>query len=149
MQKLAKKTVFYIIEKTWNTGDKLNISFVNEIIPVAANNDEITLQRGAIVYALEIPHRKEVTKKYEIEGFRDYMVFSTDDLYKNVQLKKTPEDNSFGFEFIKGADSSNPWYNGNSHLTGEVYNKELEKLVKVKLVPMGGTTLRRVTFQVK
>jgi len=146
---ISEEDGFYIIEKTWNTGDKLNVSFVNEIFPVAANNDEIALQRGAIVYALEIPHREEMTKEYEIEGFRDYMVFSTDDLYKNVQLIKTPEDNSFGLEYIKGSDSSNPWYDGNPHLAGEVYNKELEKLVKVKLVPMGGTTLRRVTFPVK
>ena len=147
--KISEADGFYIIDKTWKTGDKLNVSFVNEIFPVAANNDEIAIQRGAIVYALEIPHRKEVTKKYEVEGFIDYMVFPTGELYKNVQLIKTPEDNTFGFKYIKGADSSNPWYDGNLYLTGEVYNKELEKLVKVKFVPMGGTTLRRVTFPVK
>jgi len=140
---------YYVINKKWKTGDTIKVSFVNEIFSVAANNDEVAVQRGAIVYALEIPYREETTKIYEVDGFKDYMVFSTDDLYKNVQLNMSPKDNSFGLEYIKDENSSDPWYDGNSHLAGELYNKKLEKLIKVKLVPMGGTILRRVTFPIK
>jgi DUF1680 family protein len=147
--KITQENGYYIIHKTWKTGDTIQISFVNEIFPVVANNSEVAVQRGALVYALEIPHREEVIKEYEIEGFKDYMVFSTDDLYKNLNLVKSENDNSFGLSYVKDKNHQNPWYDGNAHLIGELYNTELEKLIKVKLVPMGGTTLRRVTFPIK
>lgn len=140
---------YYIIHKKWKNGDTVQVSFVNEIFSVNANNGELALQRGALVYALEIPHREEVTKEYQIDGFTDYMVFATDDPHQNVQFNKSSKDNSFGFKYIKGKDSSNPWYEGSSNLSGELYNTESDKLIKVKLIPMGGTMLRRVTFPVK
>ena len=127
------------------------MTFKNEIFPIEANNNEVAVQRGAIVYALEIPHREEIIKEYELKGFTDYMVFATDELYKNIQLNASESDTTFGLKYVadKNQNNPNPWYNGNTHLVGEFYNSALEKNVEIKLIPMGGTTLRRVTFPVK
>ena len=140
---------YYIINKTWKTGDTIKVSFVNEIFTVEANNNEVAVQRGALVYALEIPHREEIIKQYDVKGFKDYMVFATDELYKNLKLVSAENNISFGFEYIKDENLENSWYEGNTHLSGKIYNTELEKLIKVKLIPMGSTTLRRVTFPIK
>ncbi len=148
---ITQENGYYIINKTWKSGDTVKLSFTNEIFTVKANNNEVALQRGAIVYALEIPHREEIIKEYDIKGFTDYLVFATDKNYKNVQLNASKKDHSFGliYNADKNHNNPNPWYNGDTYLTGELYNSELEKLIPVKLVPMGGTTLRRITFPLK
>jgi len=146
---ITLKGGFYTISKTWKTGDTVRVSFVNKIFTVKANNGEVAVQRGALVYALEIPHREEIVKQYDVEGFKDYMVFATEENYKNLELIPSKNDNSFGFEYIKDKDLDNSWYDGTTHLSGNIYNAELDKSIKVKLVPMGGTTLRRITFPIK
>jgi len=147
--KITQKDGFYILEKNWKTGDKIELTFVNEIFQVVANNNEVAVQRGALVYALEIPSREEITKQYEIEGFTDYMVFATDENYKNLNLIKAENDNSFGLKYVKDENTKNPWYKGKTHLTGQFYDSNSEKNINLKLKPMGGTVLRRVTFPVK
>ena len=149
--KLKLEGGYYIINKTWRNGDTVKVTFKNEIFPIEANNNEVAVQRGAIVYALEIPHREEIIKEYELKGFTDYMVFATDELYKNIQLNASESDTTFGLKYVadKNQNNPNPWYNGNTHLVGEFYNSDLEKNVEIKLIPMGGTTLRRVTFPIK
>ena len=148
---ITQEEGYYIIHKKWKTNDTIKVSFVNEIFPVISKNKETAIQRGALVYALEIPHKEEIIKEYEIEGFNDYLVYATDELYKNLTLLMPENDNSFGLKYVadENPTNPNPWYNGNTYLTGEFYNTELNKLMKVKLVPMGSTILRRVTFPVK
>jgi len=146
---ITQKDGYYIINKKWQTGDTVQVSFVNKIFTVKANNDEVAVQRGALVYALEVPHREEITKEYDIEGFTDYMVFATEENYKNLELIASESNNSYGFNYVKDEASENPWYGGNTHLIGEVYNSELDELIPVKLIPMGSTTLRRITFPIK
>jgi len=146
---IVQNTGFYSIKKTWKSGDVINLSFVNEIFTIKGNNNETAIQRGALVYAFEISHREEIIKEYDVDGFKDYMVFSTNESYKNLELVASKNDTAFGFEYVKDENPTNSWYNGNTHLSGNIYNAELNKLIKVKLVPMGRTILRRVTFPIK
>ena len=146
---ITQEKGYYIIDKKWKTGDRIQVTFLNEIFPVIANNKEVALQRGPLVYALEIPHREEVIKEYKVEGFNDYMVFATDELFKNLSLTRSKNDNSFGFKYENGESSQDPWYNGNTHLVGELYDRKLEENIEVRLKPMGSTVLRRVTFPIK
>jgi hypothetical protein len=146
---ITQENGFYFIQKKWKNGDKISISFENEIKPVFANNNEIALQRGALVYALKIPHQEEIIKEYEIDGFTDYLTFPKSESYKNIELINSEVDNSYGFTFEKEDNNTDPLYNGNTHLTGEVYDNETDRIIEVKLVPMGETVLRRVTFPVK
>ena len=149
--KITQEEGYYIIHKKWKTGDTVKLNFRNEIFSVAANNGETAVQRGAIVYALEIPHREEIIKKYDIEGFTDYMVFATDETYKNMYLKASESNNLYGFTYVsdKNIFNSNPWHQGETHLKGKLYNQESNTLMDVKLIPMGSTTLRRITFPIK
>ena len=142
---------YYGIYKKWKTGDTIQVSFENEIKPVHANNNEIALQRGAIVYALNVPHREEIIKQYEINGFTDYQVFSTKENYKNLALNTSENKNSFGFKHVKSDETStiNPWNTQNGQLVGKLFNTKANKFTEVTLIPMGSTVLRRVTFPVK
>jgi len=148
---IIQENGYYSIKKRWKTGDVIKMSFVNEIFTVKDNNNETALQRGALVYALEIPHREEIVKQYDVEGFKDYMVFATDELYKNTQLNADENSTNFGFKYVadENKNNPNPWYNGDTYLTGELYNTELDKNIAVRLVPMGSTVLRRITFPIK
>ncbi len=142
---------YYGIYKKWKTGDTIQVTFENEIKPVLANNNEIALQRGAIVYALDVPHREEIVKQYDVKGFIDYQVFSTSENYKNLALDASENKNSFGFTYVKSDNTStaNPWNTQNGQLVGKLFNTELNKFTEVTLKPMGSSTLRRVTFPTK
>ncbi len=142
---------FYVIKKKWKTGDKIKVSFENEIKPVYVNNNEIALQRGALVYALEIPRKEEIIKTYDLEEFTDYMVFPTDSIYRNLSLNGFENKENFGFKYVKDLKSNNSdfWYNGTTYLKGELYDSKSKKNISVKLKPMGSTILRQLTFSVK
>jgi len=148
---ITQKGGYYSIRKKWKTGDTVQVNLKNEIFSVTANNGETAVQRGAIIYALAIPHREEIIKKYDVEGFTDYMVFATDETYKSMQLNASRSNNLYGLTYVsdKNKLNLNPWYQGNTHLTGKLYNQELNTLMDVKLIPMGSTTLRRITFPIK
>jgi len=148
---ITQESGYYSIHKKWKTGDTVQISFVNEIFTVKANNDEVAVQRGAIVYALEVPHREEIVKKYDVKGFTDYMVFATEENYKNLELQSSENNNLFGLTYNadENLTNPNPWYDGNTYLSGELYNTKSNKLMDVKLIPMGSTILRRITFPIK
>jgi hypothetical protein len=63
--KYVLKNGYAVIENTWNTGDKIELSLpmpVRKIaanILVAADHDKVALQRGPLVYCLEGPDNKD------------------------------------------------------------------------------------------
>jgi DUF1680 family protein len=148
---ITQKEGYYSIHKKWKTGDTVQVHFKNELFSVAANNGESAVQRGALVYALEIPHRVEIVKQYDIAGFTDYMVFATAENYKNLELRTSENNSLYGLTYVsdKNKLNPNPWYDGNTYLSGKLLNTKSNKLTEVKLIPMGSTTLRRITFPIK
>lgn len=140
---------YYKVTKSWSVGDRLVVNFENAIFPVEANNGEFALQRGPLVYALEIPHSEEVIKEYDLEGFRDYYCFPEDESFKNLSF--TTGEAGSGFTYQPGTlpDAGYPWFLSGTSLTGQLVDLETEEVKEFQLVPMGGTILRQVTFPVK
>ena len=124
---------FYKMSKTWKSGDVIKIAFENEVKAQEFTNGERYFQRGPLVYALDIPHRRENIKDYELEGFHDYHCLAESDHFKTLKVDK----NAMDFEF---RDGEYP------HLKGKLRNEKTNELEEVELVPMGKTVLRRVTF---
>ena len=145
--KITPNDDYFVVKKVWKKGDIINLNFENEIKVSYANNHEISLQRGAIVYALDIPFREETIKEWGIKGFRDYFVFPTNDLYKSVELIKSDKNESFGFRYVGDNKNIDDWYDNKIHLSGKLYDTKQKKEIDVNLVPMGITVLRRVTFK--
>lgn len=140
---------FYVIRKKWKTGDVIHLAVENEIQTEQTFDHQITLQRGAFVYAFNIPFREESIKDYSISGFRDFMVFATDTSYKYMKLIAAENKDAFGFTYTGDENNVNQWYNGHTHLSGKVFNTKTNMETEIELIPMGGTMLRIVTFPSK
>ncbi len=140
---------YYKITKTWNNGDVVQLSFDNKLQAKEYHNGEKYFQRGPLVFAYDIPHRTASVKEYNVNGFRDYEVFSTTASYEDFRIPSN-KDNQRNFSYIKGnpADGKTQWYDHKLHLSGQLLNSKTNEMQEVKLVPMGKTVLRRVTFPI-
>ncbi|TPV35360.1 hypothetical protein FJ651_00100 [Paucihalobacter ruber] len=134
---------YYKIKKEWNTNESFSITFQNDINKITANNGEVYLQRGPLVYAYSIPHREEVIKTYSDSKFRDYYCFPDNRDFVNLKLTKDSK-----FTLISNG-SSNSFYTNHWYLEGELFDSSSSKNIRVNLIPMGKTILRRVTFPLK
>ena len=135
---------FYKIEKEWKTGDVVQIRFENEI-QKNSFKEEVYFQRGALVYALEIPHQEKNIKDYELDGFHDYYCFPKETSFEQTAFSGTETLEWVSYEI---SANDNPWYSGNVFLKGNALNTKSKSQEPIKLVPMGSTVLRRVTFPV-
>ena len=134
---------YYSISRSWQSGDRVIITFENEIQSKEYHNGEIYLQRGALVYAYEIPHRTEDVKDYEVDGFHDYYCFATDEFFSSIALSK---EISHDFQFVDQSGNTYPWHSDLTYITGSALNASNGSAFGIKLIPMGSTVLRRVTF---
>ena len=145
---ITEREGYFLIQKKWKSGDKIRVNFKNEVQTVASN-DEIAFRRGALIYALPIASQNETVFEYQVAGFTDFYVFPTDTAYKNYRLSNENSDNAFGFTFTNSATNDNPWYCGKTVLSGNFYNEKTKKVEPIRLIPMGSTVLRKVTFRSK
>lgn len=122
---------FYKIEKTWDTGDKVYVMFENKLVTHELENEEVYFQRGPLVYALEILYRQENIKDYFLDGFHDYHCFPLGDFHQDLVFRNKRVEVEL------------------ESLNATFYNIKTQEEEKYKLVPMGNTVLRRVTFPVK
>lgn len=131
------------IRKKWQTEDKVLLRFNPEIKLIRAENGEMAIRRGALLYALRIPHKRYIIKKYGTEGFAD-IDYEPDGAIIQTPAIYTASDNDTGlFEycFAEKADILFPWDD-----TPSVIKAVFNKNQTAKLVPIGTTILRRVTF---
>lgn len=139
---------FYQIKKTWKSGDVVRIQFENEVQTQTFQNGEIYVQRGPLVYALEIPHETKTVKSYGKAGFTDYYCLPKDSTARNMAFSKaqlaTMEFHQEGL-----SKDNNPWYQGTPYIQGDFIDPKSNKNSTQKLIPMGNTVLRRVTFPVQ
>ena len=138
--KIEEKDDFIQVTNNWNDND-LIIQFENDIQTIQ-HNDEVYLQRGPLVYAYSIPHRRENIKTHNIEGFYDYYCYPTDDTHKKLILRNTR------FQFNSELTQEFPWYNESTYLEGNLIDSTNGNTVSAKLIPIGSTVLRQVTFPV-
>ena len=128
---------YYTIRKTWKSGDVVRISFHNELEVKEFHNGEVYFQKGPLVYALPIPHKEKVIKRYGVQGFTDYYCEPSNEDYK---LFTFPGDGQFKYK--ERTSGSKPFTS--TEINVEMANGE--KKEQVRLIPMGGTILRKVTF---
>lgn len=64
----------YTVNRIWNTQDQVVLSFPMEVKVTAQVNNSVTIERGPIVYALQLDARYDIVKKHPVNGFFDYEV---------------------------------------------------------------------------
>ena len=143
---IIEKEGFYVLTKNWKTGDQIQVSFQNDIKTVPTFTNEISLQRGPVVYAYNIPSRSENIRTYPVKGFNDFLVYPNDQSYKDLVLDKKDGINKYGFNYVTDTKKPANGFDSKIYLEGNMLNKSTNSYIPVKLVPMGSTILRKVTF---
>ena len=139
---------YLLVRKIWRTGDHVRLILENEIQAVAVSKEQASLRRGAFVFALSIPSRTQETRRYTVGGFTDYLVLPTSEAYQGLVLDASQRRSDYGFKFVNATDGLNPWYGGQTFLTGTMLDAKTGRAIQAKLVPMGSTLLRKVTFAI-
>jgi uncharacterized protein len=122
------------IDKTWLSGDKVVLNFQAKINQTEFRRGEYFISYGPLLFAQPLSSNAKLGRSYPVEGFHD-LYYSSDvasmplalstNSEKEIHLKKLP----FHVE--------NPW----KTLIIFIDHKPLPKLI-----PMGGTILRQITF---
>ena len=144
------------INKKWKTGDRITVNFETVIKPVKSVSGDVALQRGPLLYALPIPSRSYVNKTYHIEGFADLSFVPEEGAEWEFNfVRKSPnvspsQIESCGFVLFRNneADPKYPWDKSPLELVG-MMEKGGSGYQAVRLVPLGSTILRRLTFPMK
>jgi DUF1680 family protein len=136
----AAQNGFYKMTKEWENGDQFTIKFNQKIQQKEALNGEIYLQRGPLVYAYEISHREETIKKYADENFKDYYCFPQNEKYKDLKLVADAEST------FENEQSEASFYGMKTFVRTTFFDEKEQKEKTIQLVPIGKTTLRKVTF---
>ncbi len=146
---ISESDGFKVIRKKWRRGDTFHISFAVGIQTIKAVNGEIAFQRGPLLYALPLPHEKKAIKSYPVKGFADYEFTPLKDDLWNLHLETDQIENSPRFVYYNDAPCNRkyPWDGSSAYLKGNLYDTKGNK-TDVRLVPMGTTILRRLTFPV-
>jgi DUF1680 family protein len=145
---ISESNGYWVANKKWKNGDVVHVSFENEVQQIQTFNNEIAIQRGAIVYAQSIPYQQKMVRDYKTGGFKDILALPVNTSVPSFKMIDLGKKNGTGFKYIPN-EKTNPWYNGDIHLTATVFNTATNKAETIDLIPMGSTVLRKVTFAFK
>jgi Beta-L-arabinofuranosidase, GH127/Domain of Unknown Function (DUF1080) len=70
----VKAGEMFTINRKWANKDRLELHFPMEVTTKTQVNNAVSVERGPIVYALEIQARNKVTKTHAVAGFTDYEI---------------------------------------------------------------------------
>jgi DUF1680 family protein len=130
------------ILKIWKPGDQVYLHFNTQVITNCFRDSEYFLSYGPLVYAQALEGMVREGRQYPMDGFRDVYY---DALRQPTAELRLCDRVNFVPELMSG-DPEFPWYSARA-LNGIVLNASTNQLVPIRLVPMGGTILRRVTFR--
>lgn len=144
------------IRRTWLPGTPVTVSFDARPVVVRAVDGTVAMQRGALVFALEIPHRETLSGEYP-GGFFDSEFRPTGRANWHLSLALDPDRLSESVDVVTSdpADSADPFAVPPIKLQVVAYdavpfaeegNPVAEPVIRPMLVPFGSTRLRRTTF---
>ncbi len=139
----------FIIRNSWKNGDVIELDFNFEIKEIkqppskTVSNGGVYLKRGALVYALPFEHESKTVKEYRNSGFYRYRIRAKNKKAWNYSLIIS-EDSEY-VPLKDGKSTDKPWDEPVVSLKAWLENDQGEKEA-FKLVPMGNTIFRRVTF---
>lgn len=165
----VKAGEIYKIERSWNTGDQIELNFPMEIKSREEVNNSISVERGPMVYALQMEATKKILKDHSVKGFTDYeikptsawnygLVLDNGTIGKNVKIEKSvmPENPFDGvntpIKLKLKAKRIPEW--------GMAYNKisafdvpfspvlSTEKEEEITLIPYGAESIRLSCFPI-
>ncbi len=150
--RISSSEDFIRIHKQWRKGDELRVHFrcpirmvphpESESVPGAGGGHY--LQRGPLVYALPFPGEFHVLKELGDTGFKNFGVTTLDETGWDYAIAP---DARFVLQRDPDPNRSDPWVRPPLRLIGPSID-QAGKEVRVTLVPLGATVLRRTAFPV-
>ncbi|MFB2119873.1 beta-L-arabinofuranosidase domain-containing protein [Parapedobacter sp. 2B3] len=135
------------LTRVWKTGDRVRVGFDFEIEEYAdvdsTGGEQYVIQRGPLVFALAFPYARRPLRAYNTSGFYKWDVVCTDSTGWDYQLPEKPV-----YELVANdrlIQGKFPFDDPVVSIQTRLRNIE-GKDIKVSLVPMGNTVLRRVSF---
>lgn len=128
-----------VLRRTWKKGDRIRIEFATEVRMPADSRGDRLLTWGPLAFALPIPGRARVIRRWEAD-FVDRTYLPTD---RRDERWVLPDEVSFALRRGRWSDE-NPWRT--LALEGMLRDAETGEDVPARLVPLGATILRRLTF---
>ncbi|MGN8056393.1 beta-L-arabinofuranosidase domain-containing protein [Pedobacter sp. 22163] len=164
----VKAGEMFTISREWKNQDQLELNFPMQITTQAQVNNSISVERGPIVYALEIKAANKVIKTHPVAGFTDYEIHPESAWNYGLVLDK---GNLSNVSVVNAAMPENPFIAANAPVKLKVqakkiplwtlgYNKvaafdvpfspisSTEKQEEVTLVPYGSENIRLSCFPV-
>ncbi|PQV63522.1 protein of unknown function (DUF1080) [Abditibacterium utsteinense] len=160
---------FAIINRTWKSGDLVEISLPSQVEVMRGVNDSVSVRRGPLVYALGIQENWKPFDQAKIPGFESFEVLGNSAW--NFALALSSANPAAAFQLTKKAVPRNPFQTGQSPLALRVTAKRLPTwtlqpngaaafdppltpvqsdapLQTLELVPFGSQMLRVTNFPV-
>jgi len=131
---------YIVIRKTWGKEEKIEVEFKAEIETKQQADGQTYFTRGALVYALPFEAVETQTKKFAVDGFFDFQYER-----KSKDVFKLVGRNSIAVFKSTNEKSHNIWESG--FIETVLKNSKTNEKQTVKLVPIGATILRQVTFE--
>ena len=147
---VTKSGDYFVVHKKWVKGDQVKIEFSEPVVEVPAANGEFYVQRGPLVYALQIPARAWL-KKYKLPGFEDlaYLPETGADWFYALGPAQGERRPRFYLQTGRDANLLYPFDQAPAAAgRNRMINLNSGKSESVALIPMGSglAMLRRVTF---
>ncbi|MEH3115874.1 beta-L-arabinofuranosidase domain-containing protein [Pedobacter terrae] len=70
----VKAGEMFVINRKWENNEQLELNFPMKIVTSKQVNNSISVERGPIVYALNIKAASKITKTHTVAGFADYEI---------------------------------------------------------------------------
>ncbi len=140
--RVGKEGGFLVLRKKWKKGDTVLLSLSARPAFHRASNGQKYLTLGPLLFALPLPLRKVVVRRFPLKGFFTYDMVCTGPGGRESTWpgKESPFRLFRTHEFPR-----NPWADPPLSLAGFL-EEPGGKLREVRLLPLGCTILRRLTF---
>ncbi len=126
------------IRKTWHSGEQVILRFQAAVKTETFHDDEFFLSHGPLLFALPLNGQAKEGKSHPLEGFRDLYYFPDNSNRtvingrENFTLERQPFNPEHPFDASVALVESMP----------ADTNRD-----PIRLIPIGGTILRKVTFR--
>ena len=130
------------LRRAWHSGDRVTLAFPAEVTVHEFRPGERYFSRGPLVFARPIAERTAEGRAYPVDGFCDLHCTPQD--AAEAQPYRLPQGAVFEVEH-RPFDAERTWQSGPT-LVGEMLQGANGQPAATRLVPLGGTVLRQVTF---
>ena len=114
---------FYVINRAWNNGDQVVLNVPMHIQLHEEVNKSVSVQRGPLVYALDIKHDWKATRDFAY-GFKEYEVLPLSAWNYGLVIDQSDLENSF--EFVKAETMpANPFEQATTPVSLKVKAKKI------------------------